>query len=157
MSNWTRSASQPTKFAQITLHSILLNVVNKNTELTWFCWLLVCYGLLMDLRLSISDFPFQWHLSDQKAILLIILYQHGFKNVYTFQTSGLLATVPKLGRQIFGTVGNGHKVWYIGTKVAILPFCEWPKCPFLSQRPKLQDVPNSGTFQLRDHRQRSRC
>ena len=37
----------------------------------------------------------RWHLSDQKVILLIILYQQGFKKNYT----------PN-----FGTVGDGPKV-----------------------------------------------
>ena len=68
------------------------------------------FNLILLRRLSISDFPFQWHLFDQKVILLKILYQQGFKNVFTSQTSGPLPTVPKLGRQIFGTVGDGPEV-----------------------------------------------
>ena len=67
-------------------------------------------GLKFNIRLSISDFPFQWHLYDQKVILLIILYQQGFKNVFTSQTSGLSPTGLKLGHQIFGTVSDGPEV-----------------------------------------------
>ena len=34
------------------------------------------------------------------------------------------------------TVADGPKVWYIGSKMTILPFCEWPKWPFLSKTPQ---------------------
>ena len=39
-----------------------------------------------------------------------------FKHILTSQTSGPLPTVPKLGRQIFGTVSDGWRHYDIGTK-----------------------------------------
>ena len=121
-------------------------------------------------RLSISDFPFQWHLSDQKVILLIILYQQGFINVFTSQTSGPSLTVRKLERQIFGTIGDGPivgtfqslgcpKFWDIGTKMDILAIHKWQNSHFCPNVPNFGTVGNRSenlTSQLRDRRRRSR-
>ena len=71
---------------------------------------------------------FQWHLSDQKVILLIILYQQAFKNVYTSQTSGPSATVPKLEGQIFGTVGIGPEVGTLNFRNGCLWFQSLVHC-----------------------------
>ena len=108
------------------------------------------FNLILLRRLSISDFPFQWHLFDQKVILLKILYQQGFKNVFTSQTSGLSVTVPKLGRKIFRTVGDGPEVETfqslgrpevldVWTKMDILAIHKMAKWPFLSRCTKLWD------------------
>ena len=54
-------------------------------------WFLIGYLRQLFCKLhyrNLKDFPFQWHLSDQKVILLISLHQQGFKNVFTSQTSG---------------------------------------------------------------------
>ena len=78
-------------------------------------------------RLSISDFPCQWHLSDRKVILLIILYQHGFKNVY----------IPN-----FGTIADGPKVCNVGTKITFLDIHKMEKWPFVSQCTKFGSIGN---------------
>ena len=84
-------------------------------------------------------------------------------------TSGPSATVPKLGRKIFGTVGDGPevgtfrslecpKVWDIGTQMDILAIHKMGNWPFLSQCTKLWDRRQPFqklTSQLRDRRRRS--
>ena len=46
------------------------------------------YRDILGVRLSISHFPIQLHLSDQKVILLLILYQPGFKNFLHLKLRG---------------------------------------------------------------------
>ena len=58
-------------------------------------------------RLSISGFPFQWHLSDQKVILLIIFVSARFQKCFHIPNLGTVVNDPKHGRPNLGTVVDG--------------------------------------------------
>ena len=68
-----------------------------------------------------------------------------FQNVFTSQTLGPSATVPKLEHKIIGTIEDGPKVWVLGTKMAILVIHKKAKWPFLSQCTNVGDGPEDFT------------